>query len=357
MTSTAADTSDDEPYCKLRNFGNTCYYNSAHQCLMNAPSVFDTIVNKSDQFKVDKEKYNFSIYEQLLEVFQMMRDNPGEVMRPRRLISTLDNIMKAKRFEVTAQNDSHELYQLLIQRIFDEAKTHINPDVMMKQILQKYVQNNNYTPATTNQEIISLCAKNWTQEFMNEYCPLTDIFFGQFLRSTQCPNPSCQNISYSPAVFKSIELPITAPTVQECLNNAFKMHEVNDITCDKCNIKHKSLQSIDQIWMEPQVLVLQIKRYEFKRTPKGIQIMKNNTPVQFSESNELTLPLYNNAHKRYKFYGVVCHMGHYDGGHYVAYVYNYEKKKYYLLNDHLSNSVQYSQIPMSQVCLTVYEKI
>jgi ubiquitin C-terminal hydrolase len=341
----------NEPYCKLRNFGNTCYYNAMHQCLMSSFGFYNLIANNMDQFKINKDKYNLSILEELNEVFTIMNENPGEIMRPRKLISTLDNIMKSRKFEVTAQNDSHELYMLLIERIFDETKQQMNPDNLIALIHHKYHQNGLYTRYP--KEIIEICAQNWKHEFQNSYCPLTDVVFGQFLRTTVCANPICNNKSYASSVFRSLELPITQPTLQGCLNDAFLPHTVS-FTCDKCN-QHDECQSNDQIWMEPNILVVQVKRYEYKQHQRGIRIMKNEASVAFDKSNTITLNTLA-GQKQYKFRGIVCHMGQYEGGHYVAFVYNSKTQKYYCLNDTSCNEVSYEEIPMNQLCLAIYEK-
>ena len=76
----------------------------------------------------------------------------------------------------------------------------------------------------------------------------------------------------------------------------------------------------------PRYLILHLKRFY---VVNGISI-KNDNLVSYS--SELTLNDNNNKYI-YRLYGVVCHMGDCNSGHYVSYCKNINDNQWFLYND------------------------
>ncbi|CAK9114429.1 unnamed protein product [Durusdinium trenchii] len=111
-----------------------------------------------------------------------------------------------------------------------------------------------------------------------------------------------------------------------CINafaeaEALKMDENgNGVKCDKCKVCVDATKQID-IWREPDVLVLHIKRFHFS----GEHFEKISTPVQVPLT-ELDVRSWiggpTGSCTAYDLYGVACHRGGMSGGHYTSYCMN-----------------------------------
>lgn len=118
----------------------------------------------------------------------------------------------------------------------------------------------------------------------------------------------------------------------------------NGFKCEKCNQVVDAVKKLE-IWREPDVLILHIKRFHFS----GVHYEKLNTPVEIP-SRELNLrpwivgPSASNA-APFELYAVACHFGGMSGGHYTSYCANNEGKEPVWLNfnDDTVHSVSFRQ--------------
>jgi hypothetical protein len=83
------------------------------------------------------------------------------------------------------------------------------------------------------------------------------------------------------------------------------------------------------IWNFPKILVVTLKRFINERR-------KDDSFVQYPVTG-LDLSKYATGYDRkdnlYNLYGVACHIGNTQGGHYYAYIMNRETGKWYCYND------------------------
>jgi len=100
----------------------------------------------------------------------------------------------------------------------------------------------------------------------------------------------------------------------------------NGVKCETCNENVDCVKKLE-IWREPDVLILHIKRFHFS----GVHYEKLNTPIDIP-IKELNLrpwivgPSASNS-APYELYGVVNHFGGMSGGHYTSYCVNNEGKE------------------------------
>eukprot|EP00929_Paragymnodinium_shiwhaense_P097776 TRINITY_DN59371_c0_g1_i1.p1 TRINITY_DN59371_c0_g1~~TRINITY_DN59371_c0_g1_i1.p1 ORF type:complete len:2293 (+),score=533.78 TRINITY_DN59371_c0_g1_i1:227-7105(+) len=123
-----------------------------------------------------------------------------------------------------------------------------------------------------------------------------------------------------------------------------KIEHGNGIKCEKCNEVVDAVKRLE-IWREPDVLILHIKRFHFS----GVHYEKLNTPVEVCV-RDLSLrpwivgPSSQNA-APYELYAVACHFGGMSGGHYTSYAMNHEGKEpvWLKFNDESVTSVSVNQ--------------
>ncbi|CAJ1416321.1 unnamed protein product [Effrenium voratum] len=100
-----------------------------------------------------------------------------------------------------------------------------------------------------------------------------------------------------------------------------KVENGNGVKCDKCKVAVDAQKKID-IWREPDVLVLHIKRFHFS----GEHFEKISTPVQVPlkdlDVRAWVVGPTGGAGTAYDLYGIACHRGGMSGGHYTSYCMN-----------------------------------
>lgn len=120
----------------------------------------------------------------------------------------------------------------------------------------------------------------------------------------------------------------------------------NGVKCDQCkdNVAVDAHKKID-IWREPDVLVLHIKRFHFS----GDHFEKISTPVQVPlkdlDIRAFVVGPTGGSYSSYDLYGVACHRGGMSGGHYTSYCMNEggEEPRWLKFNDDTVSSVDIHQ--------------
>ncbi|QLQ82080.1 hypothetical protein HG537_0G03350 [Torulaspora globosa] len=183
-----------------------------------------------------------------------------------------------------------------------------------------------------------------------EPSPMSCLFGGQFRSVLDIPNnKESQSITLDP--FQTIQLDISENSVND-LETAFKKFSEYELLPFKSSsgtdVQAKKQTFIDKL---PQVLLIQLKRFQFISNPD-----KDNGMVNYNAYNgriekickkinyghELTIPIESisckNAQrvedKQYSLSGIIYHHGSSpDGGHYTADVYHDETDKWYRIDD------------------------
>lgn len=118
----------------------------------------------------------------------------------------------------------------------------------------------------------------------------------------------------------------------------------NGVKCEKCNKVVDAVKRLE-IWREPDVLLIHIKRFRFS----GVHYEKLNTPVEVP-CRELSLRPWivgpsGASSAPYELYAAACHWGGMSGGHYTSFAVNNEGKEpqWLKFNDESVSSVSMNQ--------------
>ena len=383
----------------LNNLGNTCYMNSALQCIAASILFISYLVKKkfADDLKENiqqklsaderqkrkkrgididsdddvsiyvsdiKEMYRESLIYNSYKLFKVYWKY-NAVISPtsfKKQLGKFSEIFKGYR-----QQDSEEFLNFFLNQIHDEIKTGAN--LKYKNIpkeVQSYIKTrksilknikdlvnttDNSEAATIIleskfEELEQLCRMNpyqetifkslefWDSYMKNNYSIITDLFTGLYLNEIICSH--CDNRTITFEAFNIFQLPISNSNTSlikslENFSNSEELKDDNKYKCDSCKQYQNALKKT-YIWDLPESLIIQLKR--FKNT--GSHMYKNTSVIDFPIDGLTFDGNYHEFHKKnykYNLYGVVCHMGSLNGGHYIAYTKNPLNNKWYKYND------------------------
>jgi len=325
------------------NIGNTCYLNSALQCLM-ATDLFVSYF-MSGNYKDDLKKNIINI---LMDKIKIKNSDEKEIIVPHKtfrhkfkksLSYSMRNVVitywgincsikpekvKSKlgtlnpRFMGSSQNDSEEAINLILETIHEECKKKVK-------VIINFTEDN---------EIIHNALLFLKDNLEKNYSVITNIFTGLFFMEHSCSE--CKNISYAYEPYNIVSLPIPEkPTTLEDCFTQFTTEEIltgdNKYRCDKCK-KEVDGKKILSFWKLPPRLIIQLKRYH---NNKNI-LYENKTVIVFPIHDLDLSPFfskYNSTISKYDLYGVIQQFGGIRGGHYIAYTKNLLNDEWYKYDD------------------------
>ncbi|XP_037547269.1 ubiquitin carboxyl-terminal hydrolase 42 [Nematolebias whitei] len=283
----------------LQNMGNTCFLNSALQCLTYTPPLANYMLSREHSKTCHEPGFCMmcTMQNHVIQVFA----NSGNVIKPIGVLNELKRI--AKHFRYGSQEDAHEFLRYTV-------------DAMQKSCLPG-TKLDRQTQATT---------------FIHQV-------FGGYLRSrVKCLN--CKSVSDTFDPFLDITLEIkTAPSVSKALEQFVKAEQLdgeNAYKCTKCK-KMVTASKRFTIHRSPNVLTLSLKRFA---NFTGGKITKD---VKYSEYLDLR-PFMSQCQGEAQIYGlyaVLVHSGFScHAGHYFCYI-KASNGQWYQMND---SSVSVSDI-------------
>ena len=292
----------------LQNFGNTCYYNSALQLLMQIP-LFSDIDNTKCEILNEMKK--------LYDNYKSNSENMNNNLRNLYLMCC-----KERNYQLGSQQDSCEIVQLILDKIVDflpDKKRSIR--VLINQLVrcEGLNCNNKYKVCADQQESILI-----SQALINSSNSRVD--FKTFLQS--------------------------ALDISECPE--YK-HE-----CNCVNPKRMVQIVLSDL---PEYLFIKVGRCDnyLRKINKQLTIAKNfslTTPTDLKELCETGNTIHN-SHK-YDIIGIIVHYGaSLNSGHYVSFI--KKSDKWFLCNDsHVIEMKNFSlNMPeiQSHSCVLLYSRL
>jgi len=350
----------------LANLGNTCFLNSALQCLSSTlPLTRHILLNKfinrtnKDNSEIIKEMTKKKEFPMFLEYMRLIRilwcmgnGNDGDrderkktpVYRPINILKTL--VKFNNRYTGFRQHDSHEILMMIINLLHTVLASERTISI-------------SGTPKTEIDKLTVLSMEQWKREFEKEYSVLTDMFWGQFRSITICNMPDCDHESNVFDSFSNITLPIAdeAKTIYDCFED-FTLQETlsdgNKWKCEKCKKESNASRQM-VLWKLPEILIVNFKRF----VPTGKGWAKNGTKIDFPIDNlDLSkwTESYDNDSSRYELYAINNHSGGLNGGHCYAYCKN-PNGDWYMLNDTSVSKISKDQLVTNNAYVLFYRKI
>ncbi|XP_026170667.1 ubiquitin carboxyl-terminal hydrolase 42 isoform X2 [Mastacembelus armatus] len=283
----------------LQNMGNTCFLNSALQCLTYTPPLANYMLTREHSKTCHEPGFCMmcTMQNHIIQVFA----NSGNVIKPIGVLNELKRI--AKHFRYGSQEDAHEFLRYTV-------------DAMQKSCLPG-TKLDRQTQATT---------------FIHQV-------FGGYLRSrVKCLNCKAVSDTFDPFLDITLEIK-TAPSVSKALEQFVKPEQLdgeNAYKCTKCK-KMVTASKRFTIHRNSNVLTLSLKRFA---NFSGGKITKD---VKYPEYLDLR-PFMSQSQGEpqvYGLYAVLVHSGFScHAGHYFCYI-KASNGQWYQMND---SSVSLSDI-------------
>lgn len=341
----------------LANLGNTCYANSALQCLCRISPIAEYFI--SDEYRSNISKYglnrNSASYTGFLENFAALTkalhdQNDTRAIRPISFIKYF--CLFHPQFRGAIQQDSHEMLVGLLETLHDAMK--INVSINITGAVKSDTDERKMKALTQYKNFLG----------GSGYSILNEWFGGQFESNVVCDNCKANSYTYDPFDCLSVEIPDDANNLYDCLDafgSPFKLTDDDSYNCDKCKTKGNAMKQL-KIWRTPNVLIIQLKRFSTKIVQHNNRMFattsKNNRHIQYPmllnftkyNSHDVSSPL-----TLYDLVGVVEHSGELRGGHYTAKVKD-SIGEWYSYNDASVDKVSSEEIVNTRGYLLFYTR-
>ena len=305
----------------LTNLGNTCFLNSVTQVLSHTYEL-NSFLETGKYRKRLNNKYDSALLLEWDELRNLLW-NDNCIVSPYKYVSTIQKIAKLKghqNFSGFYQNDVSEFLIFIVDCFHTALSREVN--MTIEGIIKD------------EKDIIAFkCFETIKKMYEKDYSEIWDIFYGIHISELRNAETG-KIISMRPEPFFIINLPIPEdnkmPTLLDCFDLYVEgelLDGDNSITDESTGKKIAARKNI-VFWNFPNVLVLDIKRFNSKNRKKQIQV---DFPL-----NELNLSKYVVGYDKnsyvYDLYGVCNHSGSSLGGHYTSFVKN-ANGKWYHFND------------------------
>ena len=330
----------------LNNIGETCYMNSALQCLWNTKSFSDYFLHQYKSNLRNNKKNKIS--NALQEVFYKLWDKsnpknyPYSPNRFKAVIGEENELFKGKR-----ANDSKDLINFILQTIHEELNK--PKGIVLKNNFIDYNQLNN---EALRKYQLTFFLKN---EELYYDSIIHDLFYG--IHESQYICKHCNSIKYNFEFYYFLEFPLREvnlyfnrgqvkrsnglyPTVNlyECFEFYQKIDNFfgeNQIFCNRCNTKRDaSFRMI--LYSLPNYLIIILNREKgniYKCEVEMPEILNLEKYVQDKTNGYM-----------YDLYGCICHLGpSSESGHFIAYCRHKFNNRWHLYNDSVVKEIRKSE--------------
>lgn len=392
--------------CGLANLGNTCYMNSALQCLSNTPQLSKYFLAGKHKEELNTENplgMKGHVAEAYGKLIETLWSGKSSSTAPREFKQTIGSFNHS--FSGYLQHDSQELLAFLLDGLHED----------LNRILSKPYRE---LPDFDNMSDEEIAHESWSYHKARNDSIIVDLFQGQFKSRLTCN--TCKKVS---TTFDHDDEPETAPkadivqgeglildwpikaaeevfgsdvvhargsnagwnnvdlldedmdqqdksdkkkvvTLADCLSEFTKeelLSEEDLWYCPRCKEHQRASKKFD-LWRLPEILVVHLKRFSHTRSWRDKIDDFIDFPLKELDLTDRVLSIKNpdeiSKDERYIYdlYGVDNHYGGMGGGHYTACAQNWMDEKWYNFDDSHVSEVDESNAKSRAAYLLFYKR-
>ena len=327
----------------LTNIGNTCYMNSALQCLLHLPILSSDNEDLALDITKKSNRADFGLMKEWIRLHQQMWASDGETV-----VSTRPIFMEFLRrcqkenvyFESFAQNDAHEFITFMIDFLHNSIKRKVRIEISGE-------PQNEYD----NIKIESI--HSWKRFFESNYSYIINNFYSRMISFTSCPECNYVTKNHEPISTITLTLEDDYKTLYDCLNEftgETSLDTDNSWKCDKCKESVCPQKKVN-FWDLSSVLIFTIKQFRAgKKMDKHIEFPEHLTMEEYCMN-------INKERLHYKLSGICIHSGSLNGGHYYAMCKNEKTNEWNIHNDSSVSSTTIENVLKETPYCLFYERI
>lgn len=194
----------------LSNLGNTCYMNSALQCLVHIPQLKDYFIYNGYEKEINTDNplgYQGNIAKAFHDLIQNLW---GDSLLPLRPSFSPNNFKSMvghcnSMFGGYMQQDSQEFLAFLLDSLHEDLNRIIKKPYVEKPSLPKDADVDNF------QIIKDLAEKTWKSNLLRNDSIITDLFVGMYKSTLECPECNMVSVTFDP--YNDITLPLPVNSV------------------------------------------------------------------------------------------------------------------------------------------------
>lgn len=289
----------------LVNLGSTCFMSSVLQTIIHNPYIKHYYLSGSHAQSKCPKSQSGCMSCCLNQIFQDFYTNP--TLSAYGLTSFVEAAWKVKRsLAGYSEQDAHEFWQFLVHQI------HKNDTSS-----SKYTKNKESTPLTDKQT---------TQNDSTKCdCIIHRTFLGALQSTLTCTECGSSRTIQDPMLDISLEIQdkigdekVSLEDLHSCFKKYTRIEELDVLyDCSSCQKRTKVTKSL-KLKKLPPVLSIQLKRFEHIGVSSKIDY-HIDTPSVLDVKDYISESI-NDQITTYELFGIVCHIGNVNTGHYIAYV-------------------------------------
>tara|TARA_B100000900_G_scaffold135864_1_gene115071 strand:+ start:1238 stop:2269 length:1032 start_codon:yes stop_codon:yes gene_type:complete len=325
----------------LANLGNTCFINSAVQCISHTYLLNDFLNKETYKKRINKIPETLLLLEWDKLRKLMWSDNC--IIKPSGFLSAIHKVARLKNIDIFtgyAQNDLTEFLHFFVDCFHEAIKREVNMTI------RGNVEN-------SVDKLAKVCYEMKKNMYKKEYSDFLDMFFGMHVSTINSKESDYENISPEP--FFILSVPLTEnKTLLDSFDEYCKIEMLDDD--NKVEVSDGNKETCEKrimFWSLPDILVITLKRFSNMNR-------KNKSLIDFP-LHDLDLSKYvvgyNKSSYVYDLYGVCNHSGGVSGGHYTAHVKNANGNWYNFNDTNVSRISENKIVSTMAYCLFYRKKI